>query len=207
MGVSYSESPRTTAEIGPILINVRCNLKCFRLVQSFDLLWWGSSPHSAFKHYTSGEFRGNRSEQKMQTNCYPTKIRISKASLVGELATPGQQICWCIPMFSVYLSCVIYIWRQQRRAFGTPRVVVFFVCRTGNRSTVYTKDGYVPRLCCLGGANLGGGVYVLFPHRLLAFYLGPLRLHILQHGVEYQEMVVISLVDGFIVNRYTILNI
>jgi hypothetical protein len=32
---------------GPILIKIRCNVTCFRPVQGFDLLGWGSSPHSA----------------------------------------------------------------------------------------------------------------------------------------------------------------
>jgi hypothetical protein len=54
-GLPYSESPRKTARSGPSLINIRCNLTCFRPVQSFDLLGWGgSSPHSALKNYTSG---------------------------------------------------------------------------------------------------------------------------------------------------------
>jgi hypothetical protein len=51
-GLPYSEYPRQTVRCGPSLIKLRCNLTCFRPVQSFDGL--GSSPHSAVKHYTLG---------------------------------------------------------------------------------------------------------------------------------------------------------
>jgi hypothetical protein len=53
-GVPYSESPRTIIQAGPILIKIRRNLTCFRPVQSFDLLGWGSSPYSALTHNQCG---------------------------------------------------------------------------------------------------------------------------------------------------------
>jgi hypothetical protein len=53
-GLPYSESPRTNVRSGLSLYKIRCNLTCFRPVQSFDLLVWGSSPHSAHKNYTLG---------------------------------------------------------------------------------------------------------------------------------------------------------
>jgi hypothetical protein len=36
----YSESPRKICQSGPILIKIRCNLTCFRPVQSLDVLGW-----------------------------------------------------------------------------------------------------------------------------------------------------------------------
>jgi hypothetical protein len=62
MGLPCSESPRTTIEAGPILTKIRCNLTCFRLVPSCDLLGWGSGPYSALKNYIGGTTRrvGNR---------------------------------------------------------------------------------------------------------------------------------------------------
>jgi hypothetical protein len=53
-GLPYSESPRRTLRSGPILIKIRCDLVCSRPVESFDLLGWASSPHSAFKNCTLG---------------------------------------------------------------------------------------------------------------------------------------------------------
>jgi hypothetical protein len=53
-GLPYSESPRTIVRSGPILINFRCKLICFRPDQCFDFLGWGSSPLSALKNYTLG---------------------------------------------------------------------------------------------------------------------------------------------------------
>jgi hypothetical protein len=50
----YSDYPRNIARYGPTLIQIRCKLICFRPVQSFDLLGWGSSPHSARKNCTLG---------------------------------------------------------------------------------------------------------------------------------------------------------
>jgi hypothetical protein len=41
-GVPYSESLRKKAQIAPILINIGRSVTCFRPVQSFDLLGWGS---------------------------------------------------------------------------------------------------------------------------------------------------------------------
>jgi hypothetical protein len=41
MGMVNSESRRTTVASGRILINIRCNLDCFRPVRRFDLLGWG----------------------------------------------------------------------------------------------------------------------------------------------------------------------
>ena len=40
-GVPYSESLRNKSQSGPILINIRRNLTCFRPVRSFHLLGWG----------------------------------------------------------------------------------------------------------------------------------------------------------------------
>jgi hypothetical protein len=41
-GSAIIQSPRAAVESGPILIEIRCTLMCFRLVRSFDLLGWGS---------------------------------------------------------------------------------------------------------------------------------------------------------------------
>jgi hypothetical protein len=72
--VPYSESLRKAVDSGPVLVKIRCIWTCFRPVQGFDLLGWGSSPFNAFTHETLGKprkgFRGNRPEQKMQTNYY-----------------------------------------------------------------------------------------------------------------------------------------
>jgi hypothetical protein len=48
-GVPYPESPRNIFQSGPILIKIRCNLTCFRQVQSFDLLGWGSMSSGCFQ--------------------------------------------------------------------------------------------------------------------------------------------------------------
>jgi hypothetical protein len=53
MGITYSESPRTTMGSGPILIKMRCLWICFRPIQSFDLHGSGSSLHRALHNYTS----------------------------------------------------------------------------------------------------------------------------------------------------------
>jgi hypothetical protein len=41
-GVPYSESPRKKSQSATTLVNIGCNLTCFRPVQSVDLLGWGS---------------------------------------------------------------------------------------------------------------------------------------------------------------------
>jgi hypothetical protein len=95
MRVRYSESPRTHVESGPILIKVRCNLACFRSIQSFDLLGWGSSPHIAFRNYTLVEtprgFRQNHSEQKMQTNCHDNSKNLKRNFVWGKMRMVMQQ--------------------------------------------------------------------------------------------------------------------
>jgi hypothetical protein len=53
-GLPYSESQRQPVRFGQILINIRWNLICFRPVHCFDLLGWGSCPHSTLQHHTLG---------------------------------------------------------------------------------------------------------------------------------------------------------
>jgi hypothetical protein len=48
-GVPYSEFPRRIFQSEPILITFGCNLTCFRPVQSFDLLGWGSMTRGCFQ--------------------------------------------------------------------------------------------------------------------------------------------------------------
>jgi hypothetical protein len=82
----------------------------------------------------------------------------------SKLASPGQQICWCIPIAAVYLlSCVIL--GENNKGAPSARLWLFFPSyHTGKQA--YTSYGYTPPNLLPWRDQFPLGAYDLIPDQV-----------------------------------------